>query len=386
MDEQIKENQEKEVVAIHPLKKGRRILLFLADFFMHFMLTFLLFNIAVAPIGKAITNFKDKNQQHIDMTAEMYQHYYKSGVLLKDSSFEYYDATAGVEYTYRCFLSYYVLDTEESTDPNYPQYGHKIENDTIHHFYYDIRNNPDGYIDGFKHYNEKSNYFLYDEVTNSFSLKIEVKNELYAYYDVKDEMGDEGKKYFDAISKEVFNPLMAEVMTDIEKNDLHYDGEKCSFVECKRIIKEVEDYHAVLMTVCAYISHFISWLGLFLILPLINKNRKTLAMVFMKIERVDFYTLNHVKRPIYLINATHYLFATLLGVLFIPSLLVPFNTLFTLNFLIYGTAFSGLLLIADLIFLLVNQYNRSLVDYLSNNLFLTEAEMDELYRARGYTI
>ena len=386
MIEDLNKQEEKEVVDIHPLKKGKRILVFLADFFIHFMLTFLLFNVAVAPIGKAITKYKDKNNQHIELTAEMYDHYYKSGILLKDASFEYYDVTAGVEYTYRCFLSYFVIDTEVTTDANYPQYGHKIENDTILHFYQDIRGNKDSYVANFKHYNEKNNYFIFDESTQSFSLKEEVKNELYAFYDPKDSMGDIGKDYYNTLSKEVFNPLMAEVMTDIEKNDLSYEGETHTFLECKNTIKAIENYHAELMTVCAYIAHFISWLALFLILPLVHKSRKTLAMIFMKIERVDFYSLNHVKRPSYLINAIYALFSTLLGILFIPSLLVPFNTLFSLNFLIYGTVFSAALLLASLIFLLVNQYNRSLVDYLSNNLFLTEEEMDELYRAKGYTI
>ena len=140
------------------------------------------------------------------------------------------------------------------------------------------------------------------------------------------------------------------------------------------------------MTICTYITHFICWLGLFLILPLVNKHRKTLAMIIMKVERVDFYTLNHTRRGPYIINSLYALFSTMLGLMFVPSLLVPFNTLFALRFLMYGTIFSLALIIADIIFLLINQYNRSLIDYLSNNLFLTEAEMDEVYRAKGYTI
>ena len=103
-------------IDIHPLKKGRRILVFLADFFIHFILTYLIFNIAAAPIGKAITNYNAKNEEHVLTTLDMYDHYYNSKVLLRDSGFDRTDVTAGVEYTYRCFLSYFVLDTEESID------------------------------------------------------------------------------------------------------------------------------------------------------------------------------------------------------------------------------------------------------------------------------
>ena len=373
-------------IDIHPLKKGKRILVFLADFFIHFILTYLIFNIAAAPIAKFATNYEAKNEEHVQTTAEMYDHYYNAKVLLRDVIFDRTDVTAGVEYTYRCFLSYFVLDSEESIDSNVPQYGHKKENDTVYHFYRDIRNSEQTYYDSFDYYNKKNNYFEYNDVTKEYNLKIEVKNELYAFFDPKDEMGKTGEKYYKDISNNLFNPLLAEVMNDIEKNDLRSEGETRSYLECKNRIKELETYHGNLVTVCAYISHAIVWLGLFVLFPLINKNRKTLAMLFMKIERVDYYSMNHTKKSMVLVSAAYSLFATLLGIMFIPSMLVPFNTLFTLNYLLYGTIFSGVLLLISLFFLIFNQYNRSLTDYLSSSLYLTSEEMDEVYRAKGYKI
>lgn len=379
-------NKEENYVDIHPLKKGRRVLVFIADFFIHFILSFLIFNIAVAPIGKAITHFSEKNDDHISLTQEMYNHYYESGVLLADSSFLKTDVTAGVEYTYRCFLSYFVLDEETSIDSSHPQYGHKIANNTIYHFYHDIRNNDASYISVFNTYNEKDNYFTFDDNTQSFILKNEVKNEIYSYFDPKDAMGEVGKKYYSNIMNHVYNPLLAEVMSDIEKNDLHYTGETYSFLECKSCIKGIEKYHERLMTICAFISHTVIWASLFIVVPLVNKRRRTLAMIFMKIEKVNFYTLNLTKRGDAVLSGIYYLFAMLLGIMFVPSLLVPFNNLFALSFLVYSTIIASILLLGALFFTLFNQYNRSLVDYLSNTLYLTEEEMNEVYRARGYTI
>lgn len=379
-------NQNDKYVDIHPLKKGKRALVFLADFFIHFILSFLLFIIAVAPIGKAITNYESKNDEHVLTTLEMYDHYYKSGVVLRDSDIEKTDVTAGIEYTYRCFLSYFVLDEEESIDSSHAQYGHKLENNVIYHFYHDIRNNDQTYIDSFKYYNEKDNYFNYSDSDKAFYLKNEVKNELHAFYDPKDEMGNIGKDYYSNILEHVFNPMLAEVMKDIEQNDLHYDGEDHSFLECKTRIKEIESYHDTLMTICAFISHFVIWAALFLITPLFNKNKKTLGMMLMKIERVNFYSLNLVKGNMSAITSIYYLFANLLGIMFVPSLLVPFNNLFALSILVYSTLFSTILLIGSAIFMIFNQYNRTLVDYLSNTLYLTSEEMDEVYRARGYKI
>ncbi|MBO6261397.1 MAG: RDD family protein [Bacilli bacterium] len=385
MNEEVTASSEK-YVDIHPLTKGKRILVFLADFFIHFILSFLIFNIMVAPIGKVITNYEAKNDEHILLTLDMYDHYYNAKVLLKDDSFDRTDVTAGVEYSYRCFLSYFVLDNEESIDSKHPQYGRKKENDVIYHFYKDIRNDEQTYIDSFKYYNAKDNYFVYDETTKEFNLKKEVKNEIYSFYDPKDAMGDIGNKYYSAISKNVFNPLLAEVMKDIEKNDLHFAGEKRSFLDCKNRIKQLETYHENLMTISAIISHVVIWLVLFLILPIVRKDRKTLAMILMKIEKVNFYTLNHTSRAMVVLTSIYYLFATMLGIMFVPSLLVPFNNLFALHFLMYGSVFSIVLLLGSMFFILFNQYNRSLIDYLSNSLYLTSEEMDEIYRARGYKI
>ncbi|MBO4668092.1 MAG: hypothetical protein J5666_08240 [Bacilli bacterium] len=199
-------------------------------------------------------------------------------------------------------------------------------------------------------------------------------------------MGQIGEDYYNNIMTELFNPLMAEVMSDIDLNDLHYEGEPRSFLACKKRILELEKYHENLVTICAFITHFVSWASLFLAVPLFRKDRKTLAMLFMKIERVNFYSLNHLKALPIIICSFYYLFAMMLGIMFIPSLLVPFNNLFALNYLIYSTIVSILLVIANLIFVLINQYNRTLIDFWSSSLYLNESEMNELYRARGYNI
>ena len=47
--QEIEENKQ-EVVEITPIKKGRRILLFLADFFINFILCFVLFNAVIMPL------------------------------------------------------------------------------------------------------------------------------------------------------------------------------------------------------------------------------------------------------------------------------------------------------------------------------------------------
>lgn len=47
-------NQEQKYLDIYPISKGKRILTFLADFFITLITSIFLFNIIIYPIGKTI--------------------------------------------------------------------------------------------------------------------------------------------------------------------------------------------------------------------------------------------------------------------------------------------------------------------------------------------
>ena len=57
-DEKIKKEEPVEL-EIHPLSKWKRILLFLADYFIGFICAFILVNVAVMPLASLITNSYD---------------------------------------------------------------------------------------------------------------------------------------------------------------------------------------------------------------------------------------------------------------------------------------------------------------------------------------
>lgn len=378
---------EKQGIDIHPLKKGKRILVFLADFFLCFIITFVLFNAASLPIGKAISGYNNKYSHYLETGEEMYEHYYKNNIVLKGADFEKDDMTSALEFTYGAWLSYYVLENEETIDPNHKEYGHRLENEVAFHYYRDLRNDKDTYRSLFNKYNTNGYFTIDDDLAvYDFVLQNEYKTALYSYFDPKDEMGTDAQKVFDGIRDNLYAPLMAEVMKDIEVNDLHFEGETYSYLGCKKVLNDYLKYLKNLMTICTFISHFITWLGYFLIFPLINRSRKTPAMLMMKVERVNFFNLNHISPPLYLISAFYSLFSTMILIMFIPVLMVEFSTLFTYTYLIFGTIVSSLLAFASMIFLFINQYNRSLTDYLCTSLYLTESEMDEIYRARGYNV
>ena len=55
--------EEKKVIDIYPTKKTRRVLSFLGDFFINFILTIFIFNMIVLPIAKYSSSYKTKYEE-----------------------------------------------------------------------------------------------------------------------------------------------------------------------------------------------------------------------------------------------------------------------------------------------------------------------------------
>ena len=146
MEEKILEDNNNKVIDIFPLNKWKRVLLFLADLFINFILSFVVFNVAVMPIGKLATGYTNKAERYNQNLKNMHSVLYGNKVVLHYNEYSEDDIDSNINYTYNCWLSYYCYSDESSIDANYPQYGHKDENDIIANFYSNIRNDNDSYL------------------------------------------------------------------------------------------------------------------------------------------------------------------------------------------------------------------------------------------------
>ena len=141
----MEEVKEKKVINISPISKWKRILIFLGDYFAAFIVSFILFNLAIFPLAKNIFSTEKQSLKARDYEIAANEVLIKDGLIFRSSSNEQ-TLEEHVNYTFKVFLSYYVFD-EENPDPDHPQYGHKIENEVIRHFFVDIRNNKQAYFD-----------------------------------------------------------------------------------------------------------------------------------------------------------------------------------------------------------------------------------------------
>ena len=382
IDQKNEEQNEKKILNVVPIKKGKRVLVFFADFFICFLVSFVLLNVMVMPIAQAATHFKERKNHQNKSLAMMHQILYENKVVLSTSANDDDDINGNINFTFDCWLSYYSLDSEDSPDPKHSQYGHKEDNRVLYNFYYSIRDNMESYQSLFAHYNATNEYFNLN--TNDYVLKDEIKTNLASKFDPKIEIGSETKTIYKEIKNNVFMPMLAEIMSDINKNDLTYNDN--SYIKCHQVVISVTNFYKSLLTVSIIIAYVLSCLILFLAVPLINKNRKTVAMMMMRIERINIARLYICKRSESLANSFYAILTNAAFIFILPISYVTFSFIFTLNIIWAFTILALLLIITSLIFLLFNAFNRTLSDIFSQSVLISTDTLDEIYRAKGYNV
>lgn len=382
VEEENLENQEKKVLNVLPLGKGRRILLFLADFFLNFVLSWVLFAVAVLPIAKVVTSYYAKNNDYIVNRQERGEILYGNKILFESGNVDKSEIVYNASFTYFCYLSYFCFDEENPQNVEYSQYGHKQENDIFKHYYLDIINDEASFIRLFDLYNQKYSYFVRDGL--NITLKDEMKYQIYAFFDTSDQESAVADTYIENIETSVFYPLYSEVMTSIDKNDLMYEGKSYKAVEQK--IDVFENYVNVLAIVNAFIAFGISTAVLYLIIPLFNRNHKTLSMMILKIEKVNLASLEIVKKPFVVISFIYALISNMLIIFFAPIGFLTIYEVFNLPVILTFSLLSIMMMLASFIFLMFNQYNLDLFDYLTRSVHLKTSDLDDIYRAKGYYV
>ena len=376
----MEENQQTKTINISPISKGKRILSFLADFFLLFIVTFVLFNAMVMPLGNLMTNSTNRQKISDEAAVTQFNILYDQKVMLHENSDDLYYYTSNVEFTMNCYLSYYSFSDSDVLDAH-KQFGHKEENEVIKHFYQDIRNDFDRYLSTLQRFNNEYQYFIIDG--NDISLKEEVKTNIKLSFFSPDDMSENGKTMLGNLQNEFMN-LYADVFEDIEKNDLINNGS--SYLANKQIVSERETFFQWQLVISSFIAYLLSIIIYFIIVPLFTPDGRTLAMLMMRLSRIGTNNLYLLSKGENVLNAIYMVAFNLAVVFFMPMTYVAFTYLFNIPALL-SSLFIGLTVaIASLITLLISPYNRTICDYLSRSVVIKNEDLDEIYRSKGYDI
>lgn len=381
--DEIRENEKenkKQEFELHPFTKWKRILLFLADYFLTFIISFAVLNIAIVPLIGAISQADTRGENIRQEEYNRQNVLYGNKLLFYENNDDKYNYSSSLKHTYDRWISYYVLNDMIGV------YGPNIENEVLIHYYKDIRNDEVTYINVFKTKNEKNAYFLYDEVNHSFSLKAEIKDELKLHYIYPDEsLSENGKKYLDSIA-DMFTSLLKSAFEDINEKDLTFN--EISYLTSVKNLKNLTDEDHLMMSLSLIISYILSWLIYYMVIPLINSNGKTLAMMIMKAERVDYKHLSLLKRGDVALTSVYHLFTNMSFMFLLPLTYSSSGFIYVLSLPIIPLLFvlSFLLGFVSLILILVNSFNRALTDLTSRSVIVSKDDLDAIYRYKGYYV
>ena len=374
------EETSQKTIDIQPISKGKRMLVFLADFFLVFIFSFVFFNALVMPIGNYVTHYSERNKESGDAAKSQYDILYGEKVMHYENSKDIYKYNSNVEFTRDCYLSYYAFEDSDVLK-DHPKFGHKEENEVIMHYFNDIKDNKSYYLFVLQSFNAKYDYFAIED--QSFSLKSEVKTNIRLSFFSPSDMSKDGKTMLSNLQS-FFLDTYAEVFKDIEKNDLVHNGS--SYLANKKIVDDLENYYQWQLVISSGIAYLLSIALYFLLLPLLNENHRTLAMMMMKKTRIGTNSLYILDKVENVTNSVFMLAFNLPVIFFMPMTCVAFSYLFNIPALL-AILFVGIILIlASLIFVLASPYNKTLSDFMLRSVIITNDDLDEIYRAKGYDI
>ena len=379
----MEENKTKQrIIDIKPVTKWKRILIFLGDFFITFLLGLILYNVAGFPLTNVITGASEKSklsetklQESTDMLIESGFLYYAPEVENKPKTFE-----NAVAYTFDVFISYYLYDVETPLQTN-PQLGHKIENEVIRTYYINHKKDPAKYLEIWTTENKIDNFFNVGDSIDSIAIKPEFKESLKLQFEEK----KDGKysEQLTLIKDNIFGRLFyLGVYLDIETNDLII-GEK----SYKTLLNQVKTINKELdwaVSVGAIIVAFVSSSIVYLIFPLIHKENRTPTMHILKIDKLNIFNLNYVKKKNVLLGYILNFILSLGGVLFYPVMQFGIAYCFNLPLLFVFLLISVALMLISCGIIIFNQYNRSGSDLLSFSVLVPTSELDKMYVTEDY--
>ena len=347
---------------ISVLKTKDRILAYLLDFALTFIISILLFNVVIFQISRPIIsydNFIEENQQ---IEKGIFDLLYEHELLFydEDEDSDKYTFNDAISDTFYHFVEFLVKNDEESS-----------KYDVFYNYYIDIKNEDISFLNNLKieylsPFFEKDIYLI----NGSVSLKKEYIDEFNLLF-LDQEMNIKGYEDYGDLSISFVN-LYQKILEDIKVNDLVSIKNETTYLNLRNKInfndKLINDNYFY----CSLISFFSTTLLLFLIYPLFSKKHESFGEVTLKLERIKEKDGSYIKRIeviyIFLIKTIE----CLPVIFFIPLFKISF-TLYSSYLALYIIPLIGVLfLIVNIIFIYTNKTRRGFLESISKTNLVKE--------------
>jgi uncharacterized RDD family membrane protein YckC len=376
MEENIikEENNENKEFLIYPSKLSRRLLTFLADGFLAFILCIFLFEIVVLPLGKLSVNYGTKYSDYVNVINERYDFLYSNNYLFYENENTKYSYNSNVEYTANEFIHYYAFDKDVSLKKyeifeNYYVNKKGLDENTFLQNKYKYESS-----DSFK------KYFEIDLKTSPYTIQMRetYRNLFKPYFETENAISDAGKKEMTTFKSQFFQGTFLGMTNDLYSSDNYIIG-------LNNDINTFKDYQNNLYIYCSYISFVLVVIILYLIIPLIDKKGRTVGKIIMKQEVINTNTLQNphinLKISLFFLNTLE----SLSFLMFVPWISAGFSTLFSLVPLFYPSAIALLYCLISFVIACANTLNKSIKELVTFTMVVDSSLMDQYYIERGYS-
>lgn len=357
---------------LYPLKKGKRFLVFLMDYLITFFFAFALYTVAAVPISEQITNMEVRRSESILAREERNDILYQYNIINKQN------ASSSLEenmlYTFNQYARYLADMPLKEANP-----------DVFYNYFISIRHiNEEDYI-SLVAQSDTNTLLDIDKTNNVFTLKSETKALFQEAFIEGNDFTASGKKIYDKLYSTYFLNMYSLVLNDIKVNDL-VNKDSHNIATYNMLQNVVDDYVSFFkntVVVDVYISFFLASIISYLIIPLINKNGKTIAMIFMRVDALDKNKLLLRNKKQIILYSSLNLLSNVSMVMFLPLASVGISLIFDLVSIVPISLVSFILLVVSLFFLLFGEYNQTLFDKISNTIYVTNDSLEDLYAVKG---
>jgi hypothetical protein len=370
MAEAMSEEKQEDAVEIYPLKKTWRIGVFLADYFIAFFLALFLYQVCLYPLAGLIISSQSLSEELVNVQNERDSVLYGNHLLFAKKSQDITSFSDNLESTGDSYLSYFVTNSNDSS----------LE--IFHTYFVTLRKDEKSYQNFYESNDTSEDFFIWSETKPVLQAKY--VSEFAPHFDPNDALSSQGEKDLATFMASFYLKGYSTMLSDILTNDLTYNG--ISYLSKQNRVRAIEKTQEMTVVVTALISYALTCSLLFLLFPCLNKNRKTIGMMALRIERVNASRLVLLRKRDVLYRFIFEFASCLSGVFFLPMIQMGFNELFALPMLFPLSMVSMGYCLVSLGFVLFGSFNRSLGDLLSGSVMVDEASLDEIYRSKGYLV
>jgi len=360
------EEKEVNIVNVTAVSKGKRILAFLADFFITLIMAAIVYNFIVYPIM-----YGSKSYDKLSAEAREKEDNISTVLMGNNILYEIGNETSindRLSYTFKNYLKEYV---EEKTSKTF---------EVFKTYYIDIKSDQEGYLNIYKEFG--TTYFDYSET--SVTLKAEYVTLFSPLLNPEDGLSEEGESEYSTMQNKFFLVAYSRVLGELSETDLTYDS--ISFKTCLDFITKFNEDVKSTVVLCTFISYGAAILVNYLLFPLATRRKKTIGMLAMKLNQIDIVSCGIMSNGRVCLLTLYQLFTNSIAVIFIPLLSIQIEYIFNLPILLWLGFVSIVIQGISLICSVISKTDQTLIDKATKTAVITNDELDNIYKNKGYGI